>query len=395
MAQDISAPLKHTMSAPVFHLESLLDRCLDLGASDLHLASNAPPYYRVQGVLGPDTTLPAVTELQLERWARDLSGQATGPVVRDSGSFDGALTSKRGVRFRINIYKVRGCIHLALRRLDDRFRPLAELGLPESLNKLCLQPYGLVVIAGPTGSGKTTTLATLLDHINQTRRCHLITIEDPVEYVHESKLALVNQRQLGLDTPSFNDALVAAMRQDPDVILVGEIRDLTTIRTAITAAETGHLVFTTVHAGDCVGAIERMVSVFPAGEQDGIRRQLALVLRAVVAQHLLVADGSARKPKINDSGGETESKGRRVLAAEILIASQAVANLIGTGKSNLIYSAMESGVQQGMQTMEHSLATLYLRGDISEQTVNALARKPAQVFERASRMRNRPAAEPA
>lgn len=378
-----------TMAAQ--QLETLLDRCLDLGASDLHLASDAPPYFRVQGVLKSDESSPSIPESQLERWAREITGQISGPVVRESGSYDGALTSKRGVRFRINIYKVRGQTHLALRRLDDRFRPLSELGLPESLNQLCLQPYGLVVIAGPTGSGKTTTLATLLDHINQTRRCHLITIEDPVEYVHQSNFALVNQRQLGLDTPSFNDALVAAMRQDPDVILVGEIRDLTTIRTAITAAETGHLVFTTVHAGDCVGAIERMVSVFPAGEQDGIRRQLALVLRAVVAQHLVVADGPGRKTRSKD---EEEPKGRRVLAAEILMASQAVANLIATGKSNQIYSAMESGTQQGMQTMEHSLATLYLRGDISEQTVNALARKPAQVFERASRMRTR-SAEPA
>ena len=374
------------MSEPDLQLETLLDHCLDLGASDLHLASGAHPYFRVQGVLKTDESQPRVSIAEMERWARELTGQTTGPVVRDNGSYDGALTSKRGVRFRINIYKVRGQIHLALRRLDDHFRPLSELGLPETLNQLCLQPYGLVVIAGPTGSGKTTTLATLLDHINQTRRCHLITIEDPVEYVHQSNFALVNQRQLGLDTPSFNDALVAAMRQDPDVILVGEIRDLTTIRTAITAAETGHLVFTTVHAGDCVGAIERMVSVFPAGEQDGIRRQLALVLRAVVAQHLVVADGSGRKVRGKD---EEEPKGRRVLAAEILIANQAVANLIATGKSNLIYSAMESGTQQGMQTMEHSLATLYLRGDISEQTVNALARQPAQVFERANRMRTR------
>lgn len=374
------------MGSRVFQLESLLDRCLDLGASDLHLATDDHPYFRVHGVLRSDGTSPRITAAQIEQWARETTGQSTGPVVRDSGSYDCALTSKQGVRFRVNIYKVRGRIHLALRRLDDHFRPLSELGLPESLTQLCLQLYGLVVIAGPTGSGKTTTLATLLDHINQTRRCHLITIEDPVEYLHQSNLALVNQRQLGIDTPSFNDALVAAMRQDPDVILVGEIRDLTTIRTAITAAETGHLVFTTVHAGDCVGAIERMVSVFPAGEQDGIRRQLALVLRAVVAQHLVVADGSGRKTRSKD---EEEPKGRRVLAAEILMANQAVANLIATSKSNLIYSAMESGTQQGMQTMEHSLATLYLRGDISEQTVNALARKPAQVFERASRMRTR------
>jgi twitching motility protein PilT len=309
------------------------------------------------------------------------------PLVRACGSYDGALTSARGVRFRLNVYQRQGLLNIALRRLDDQFRPLKELGLPESLHQLCRQQHGLVVIAGPTGSGKTTTLATLLDQINRQRRCHIITIEDPVEYVHVSKLALVNQRQLGIDTPSFNDALVSAMRQDPDVILVGEIRDLNTIRTAITAAETGHLVFTTVHAGDCVGAIERMVAVFPAGEQDGIRRQLALVLRAVVAQHLLVADGPAARQQAN---GIT-TRGRRVLAAEVLTVTGAVANLVASGKSNLIYSAMESGGQQGMQTMEQSLAELFVRGEISEQSVNALSRHPGQVFERAARLRQRAA----
>lgn len=374
--------------AQILPLETLLSRCLDLGASDLHIASGEPPYFRVQGVLAADAEFLPITHEQVTAWVREITGVGKdAPLVRDCGSYDGALTSARGVRFRLNVYQRQGLLNIALRRLDDQFRPLKDLGLPESLHQLCRQQHGLVVIAGPTGSGKTTTLATLLDQINRQRRCHIITIEDPVEYVHVSKLALVNQRQLGIDTPSFNDALVSAMRQDPDVILVGEIRDLNTIRTAITAAETGHLVFTTVHAGDCVGAIERMVAVFPAGEQDGIRRQLALVLRAVVAQHLLVADGPAARQQADG----ISTRGRRVLAAEVLTVTGAVANLVASGKSNLIYSAMESGGQQGMQTMEQSLAELFVRGEISEQSVNALSRHPGQVFERAARIRQRAA----
>ena len=170
------------------------------------------------------------------------------------------------------------------------------MGFSETLYRLCDLPDGLIVVAGPTGAGKSTTLATLLDRVNQTRPCHMVTIEDPIEYIHQTRKALVNQRQVGTDVSSFYEALVASLRQDPDVILVGEIRDLNTIRTAIVAAETGHLVFTTVHAGDCVGAIERLVAVFSADEQDGIRRQLSMVLRAVIAQHLVIADGTAHQP---------------------------------------------------------------------------------------------------
>ncbi|MEZ5385422.1 MAG: PilT/PilU family type 4a pilus ATPase [Prosthecobacter sp.] len=367
-------------------LETLLTRCLDLGASDMHLAEGQPPFFRVQGQLARDEEFEPVNREQIARWAREACGVKEGEaLVRECGSYDGALTSARGVRFRLNVYQRQGTLNIAFRRLDDQFRSLKQLGLPESLHQIGRQRHGLVVIAGPTGSGKTTTLATLLDHINRHRRCHIITIEDPVEYIHHSQMALVNQRQLGLDTPSFNDALVAAMRQDPDVILVGEIRDLNTIRTAITAAETGHLVFTTVHAGDCVGAIERMVAVFPAAEQDSVRKQLALVLRTVIAQHLLVADGPAAVLKKE----EGRTRGRRVLASEILNVTGAVANLVAGGKSHLIYSAMESGGQLGMQTMEQSLAELFARGEISEAAVNALARQPAQVFERAGRLRTR------
>jgi twitching motility protein PilT len=270
---------------------------------------------------------------------------------------------------------------IALRRLEDRFRSLAELGMPESLYELCDLPDGLVVVCGPTGAGKSTTLASLIDRINRTRRCHIVTIEDPIEYLHAPLRSLVNQRQVGTDAATFNDALVASLRQDPDVILVGEIRDLATVRTAITAAETGHLVLTTVHAGDCVGAIERLVSVFPADEQAGIRRQIAMVLRTIIAQHLLIADGSAGQKS------DAANKRDRVAASEVLMVNAAVGNLIATAKGSQIYSTMETGSAQGMQTLEQDLARLLVANVISENTAFTLARNPAIVRDRANLLR--------
>ena len=280
-------------------LAGLLAECVRLDASDLHLAPGLAPYFRIHGILEPHEKLPPVTPEEVNALAAELGHAFDRTALERTGSLDGAVSATDGTRFRFNVFRRQGQLAIALRRLEDRFRSLTELGMPESLYQLCDLPDGLVVVAGPTGAGKSTTLASLIDRINRTRRCHIVTIEDPVEYIHAPLLSLVNQRQIGVDTSSFNDALVASMRQDPDVILVGEIRDLATIRTAITAAETGHLVLTTVHAGDCVGAIERLVSVFPADEQAGIRRQLSLVLRAVISQHLLVADGCAGRASPN------------------------------------------------------------------------------------------------
>ncbi|MEL7265166.1 MAG: type IV pilus twitching motility protein PilT, partial [Planctomycetota bacterium] len=248
----------------------------------------------------------------------------------------------------------------------------------------CSDSPSSVLVSGPTGSGKSTTLAAFLDRINQTRRAHIITIEDPIEYLHPPQMSLVNQRQIGTDANTFNDALVAAMRQDPDVILVGEIRDLNTIRTAITAAETGHLVFTTVHAGSCIGTIERLVSVFPADEQSGVRQQLALVMRWIIAQQLVIADG----PKINE---ETAAHGitsrRRVVASEVLRNTDAVANLIASGKTSQIVSSMEAGGALGMKTMEHDLARLWNEGLLIESTASRLSRNADIMRERAEKQR--------
>jgi twitching motility protein PilT len=365
------------MTSRTAALDRFLAACIERDGSDLHFSPRMPPHIRIHGDLAPLEGEPPCSAATIAELAGELLERVGANMRLEEmrrGSFDGAITSASGVRFRFNVFRRQAEIALALRRLEDRFRTLAELGLSETLRQLSELRDGLVVVSGPTGAGKSTTLATLLDHVNRTRRGHIITIEDPIEYLHAPVRCVVNQRQVGLDAPTFNDALVASLRQDPDVVLVGEIRDLETIRTAITAAETGHLVLTTLHAGDCVGSIERLVSVFPADEQDGIRRQLALVLRGVVAQRLLpaIANGHAQ---------------RRVACSEILMNTPAVANLIATGKSPQIYSAMETGTGAGMQTFEQDLARLWVARRISETTAFAMARNPQVLRDRAAAMR--------
>lgn len=365
------------MSTTHHVLDDLLSRCVSEDASDLHLAPSLPPHLRLHGELMPIPHAAPLTAAQTEAASAELLRRMMGregnlaAAMEARGCVDGAMTSKEGARFRFNLFRRQGEYAVALRRLEERFRTLAELGIPDSLYAFCQMRDGLVVISGPTGAGKSTTLAALLDHVNRHRTGHIITIEDPIEYLHKPMRCVINQRQVGLDAPSFNDALVASLRQDPDVVLVGEIRDLDTIRTAITAAETGHLVFTTLHAGDCVGSIERLVSVFPSDEQEGIRRQLSLVLRGVVAQHLLPgADGASR-----------------VASTEVLMVTPAVSNLIATSKSSQIYSSIELGAAQGMQTMEQDLARLWATGLITETTAVAMARNVPVMRDRAAMLK--------
>ncbi len=367
----------------VNRLPALLHLCVEGQSSDMHLVVGQPPLLRQFGQL---TTAPDQSPITAEEMEA-ICGQLLDGFVRplqDRGDADGAMTSADGSRFRYNVYKRGGQLCVSLRKLEDRFRTLKELGLPDTLYSLCDLPDGLVIVAGPTGAGKSTTLAALIDRINQTFPGHIITIEDPVEYIHKSAKSLVNQRQVGRDCTDFNEALIASLRQDPDVILVGEIREIGTIRTAITASETGHLVFTTVHAGDCVGVIERLVSVFPAGEQDGVRKQLSLVLRAVVAQQLVLADGPA-------AGAGRTGRRRRTVMSEVLVINPAVANLIATGKSSQIYSSMEVGGMQGMQTFEQDIARLVSEGMISENTAYTYAKNPQVLRDRMHRNKTNPA----
>lgn len=362
-----------------FH--KLLEACATADASDLHLVPGQPPLLRREGRLVSVEEEVPLTASELGELTSALLSKDQMGALSARGDCDGALTAA-GARFRFNVFKRSDGLCVAFRRLGDHFRTLRELGLPESLYQLCDLPDGLVLVAGPTGAGKSTTLAALIDRINRTHANNIITIEDPIEYVHVAEKGLVSQRQVGTDCSGFYEALVASLREDPDVILVGEIRDLDTIRTAIMAAETGHLVFTTVHAGDCVGVIERMVSVFPANEQDGIRRQLSFVLRAVVTQQLLICDG----PAVTRRSGRHHRRSR-VVASEVLMINGAVANLIASGKSSQIYSAMEVGGAQGMQTLEQDLARLHVAGHISEPTALAFAPNPRIFRDRVAHLR--------
>ncbi|MEM9643482.1 MAG: PilT/PilU family type 4a pilus ATPase [Planctomycetota bacterium] len=374
-------PTSLTHQPAVESLSDLLRICVAEGASDLHLSTGQPPFFRTDGKLRRHESWPVLT-------GDDILTIASGLANRDlstwsKGAIDGA-TSEAGGRFRFNIYRKQDSTAIAIRRLEDRIRTLDELGLPDSLYDLADLKDGLVIVAGPTGSGKSTTLATLIDRINQQHQSHIITIEDPIEYIHPSKESLVNQRQIGIDSDTFDDALVASLRQDPDVVLVGEIRELETIRTAITAAETGHLVFATVHAPDCMGVIERIVSVFPSTQQSGVRRQLALVLRAVVAQHLMVADGPA---VVADEKEGSQRVARRVLASEVMHVNSAIANLIASGKSAQILSLIESGGSSGMQTLDQNLAELVHQRLISGRNAEAYAQNPNIVNDRLARLR--------
>lgn len=356
-------------------LAALLQECVRLDASDLHLAPGQPPTFRVHGDLVAHESVGALARADVDALCAELLQVSGRRGLDETGSQDGALGTSDGTRYRFNVYKRLGGLSAAIRRLEDRFRTLGELGLPERLYDFCGVADGLFVVAGPTGAGKSTTLAALVDRINQTRRVHVITIEDPIEYIHTPAQSLVDQRQVGSDTSSFNAALVASLREDPDVILVGEVRDLDTIRTAIRAAETGHLVLTTVHAGDTVGAIERLVSVFPAEEQSGIRQQLALVLRAVVAQRLITCDGPrAHTPERGGRG--------RVVASEVMVVTPAVAHLVASARGPQLYTALESGGPHGMSTLEQDLARLVVEGHISAASAAAHARSPALVRER-------------
>jgi twitching motility protein PilT len=344
---------------PLEAFRLLLEQLPVNGASDLHMSTGRRAHWRAHGELRicDDRHWREADVRSLVAHMLDTPRQA---LFAETGSADLGYSSPGGFRFRINFFRSLGMPALVARHLPDRFASLAELMLPPGLKELAYLPSGLVLVTGVTGSGKSTTLATLINEINTHMARHILTIEDPVEFVHKSMQSLINHRELGTDTPDFALAVRAAMREDPDVILVGEMRDTETMRAALTAAETGHLVFSTLHTADAVGATERFVGAFPGEEQDLARHRLSLVMKAVVAQQLL--------PRVDQRG--------RVPAVEVLRGTTAVANLIATGRTSQLYSAMESGSGLGMQTYDQSLARLARDGLVAVELVRPLARNP-------------------
>ena len=360
--------------ARVPFLVPLLNRARQAGASDVHLTEGSPAWIRKQGELrSGDDGGALISAEQVYLVMGELLDEPGNERFQSRGSYDGAFTCGMH-RFRYNIYRASGKNSIAIRLLDNEFRELAELGLSDDLYRLCDLRDGLVLVSGPTGSGKSTTLATMINRINSQRPCHIVTIEDPVEFIHDCKQALVSQRQVGVDTSDFPQALVDAVRQDPDVILVGELRDLATIRTAIMAAETGHLVFASVHSGDSIGTIERIASVFSSTEQTMALQLLSTTLRAIITQHLLVAAPSAQEKQSSEN--DPRPSRNRVLASEVLIVNPAISNLIAANNLVQIRNVLETSRSDGMYTLDHSLAQLCRRKLITDPMARSLARNP-------------------
>jgi twitching motility protein PilT len=335
----------------------ILLQVVERRASDLHLAAGAPPTLRIRGRLTPMDGYPVLTPVDTREIVYSILTGSQRQKLETNWQLDFAYSVPGHARFRVNAYFQRGALGAAFRLIPFEVVPLDSLGLPPSIREFAGRPRGLVLVTGPTGSGKSTTLASLIDLINQTRDDHIMTIEDPIEFLHHHKRCIVNQRELGSDATSFAEALKAALRQDPDVILVGEMRDIETIATAITAAETGHLVFATLHTQDTAQTIDRIVDAFPPGQQGQVRAQLSIALQGVVTQTLVpTADGSSR-----------------AVAAEVLMPTPAVRNLIRESKTHQIYSVLQTGAQHGMQTMDASLAGLVRQGKITRQVAESRA----------------------
>jgi twitching motility protein PilT len=332
---------------PVDVIELMKEISDNPAISDLHLTAKKKPIIRYNGELQVRDDFPAPLELdQLDAIARDLMNEEQWDIFQKDGEVDFSYSLPGYCRFRVNAYHQRGSISIALRIIPDEIPTIEGLGLPDVLKRLSMQRNGLVLCTGPTGSGKSTTLASMINVVNENRHSHIITLEDPIEYLHSHKKCIVHQREIGSDTNSFANGLRASLRQDPDVILVGEMRDLETISIALEASETGHLVFATLHTNDAPSTVERIIDVFPAHQQQQVRIQLASSLNGVISQQLLPrADGSSR-----------------VAALEILIATAAVKNIIREGKTHQIVSAMQTGAKYGMVVMDNYLVDLYQKG---------------------------------
>lgn len=337
------------VTAPSVNLQQLLKAMVEKGASDLHITTGTPPQMRIDGSLMP-LKLPNLSPVDTKQLCYSVLTDSQKMRFEEDQELDFSFGVKNLSRFRGNIFQQRGAVGGVFRTIPYKIKTAAELGLPLVIEELCNKPRGLVLVTGPTGSGKSTSLAAMIDKINNERHEHIITVEDPIEYLHTHKNCLVNQREVGADTNSFKKALKYILRQDPDVVLVGEMRDLETIEAALVTAETGHLCFATLHTNSAVQTINRIIDVFPPSQQSQIRAQLSFVLEGIVSQSLL--------PHISGEG--------RVPAVEVMIPNAAIRNLIREDKLHQVYSQMQIGQgKSGMQTMNQCLAGLYLRRLVS------------------------------
>jgi len=333
-------------------LHEVLERLIELGGSDLHLTAGARPMVRIDGSLTALEEYPVMTPPEMHRIIYGALTQAQRERFEEFLELDFSYSVPGRSRFRVNVYRQRDSLGAAFRVIPFEIRSLESLAIPPVVANFSMLPRGFVLVTGPTGSGKSTTLASMIDVANRNRHDHIMTVEDPIEFLHVHKSCIVNQREVGEDTHSFAEALKHVLRQDPDIILVGEMRDLETISVALTAAETGHLVFATLHTSDAAQTVDRIIDVFPPYQQQQVRQQLAASLQGVVSQTLCkTADGRGR-----------------VVATEVLQATAGIRNLIREGKSHQIYSAMQSGAQHGMHTMDQSLADLVKARKITYET---------------------------
>jgi twitching motility protein PilT len=338
------------------NMHQLLKAMIEKGASDLHITTGTPPQLRIDGKLHP-LRMPPLSPPETKQLCYSVLTDAQKHQFEERSELDLSFSVQKLSRFRANVFVQRGNVAGAFRSIPFKIKTFEDLGLPKVVVELAKKPRGLVLVTGPTGSGKSTTLATILDRINSDRNDHIVTIEDPIEYLHHHKSCVINQREVGADTQSFRNALKYILRQDPDVVLIGEMRDLETIEAALTVAETGHLCFATLHTNSCVQTINRIVDVFPPHQQAQVRAQLSFVLEGILCQSLL--------PRANGPG--------RALAMEIMVPNAAIRNLIREDKIHQLYSAMQVGQDKfEMQTMNQSLANLYQRRAISLE--DAMAR---------------------
>lgn len=356
--QAAPAPSAGALRLAEVHIDELLVEATQRSASDLHLSEGLPPTIRLDGRL-QRLNYEILRGQDIQRLVYEILTDQQIQWFEKVRELDFSYGIAEVGRFRFNVYRQRGSIGAAMRAIPTTIPTLEELKLPILLRELTRRPSGLVLVTGPTGAGKSTTLASMIDIINRERDCHIMTVEDPIEYLHAHRRAMVNQRELGQDTNSYDNALRAVLREDPDVILVGEMRDLETISAAITMAETGHLVFATLHTRNAPQTMDRIIDVFPAHQQDQIKVQLANALEAVVAQQLLPRVGGGRVP-----------------AVEIMLATSAVRNLIREGRSDQLSSVIETGAQVGMQTLDRSLVQLVRMGAITLQTARAATLDP-------------------